>query len=183
MNNEYVYSLVCKFKNAILEALNSKCFHDDIVFHRFPYACCGDTCCLLAEYLHTNGIETLYVCGTNEDLQSHAWLVLKDYRVKEPAPRYYEYSDEEVAVMKFYGASVIERKINTSRYEWDDIMNGIFIDITADQFGQESIYFDVANNFYNQFEFDFAREYMKLNDSARLCSLYGSIMKYIKPLN
>lgn len=179
MNNEYVYSLVCKFKNAILEALNNKCFHDDIVFHRFPYACCGDTCCLLAEYLHTNGIETLYVCGTNEDLQSHAWLVLKDYRVKEPTPKYYEYSDEEITIMKLYGASVPKRKIDISRYEWADIMNGVFIDITADQFGQKPIHFGLVNGFYKQFDFDFARDYMKIEDDIRLHSLYDTIMKFI----
>ena len=57
MTNRRLYRLVHHFKEAILAALDDQCFSNDIVFYQFPRGCCGDTSCLLAEYLHLNGFE------------------------------------------------------------------------------------------------------------------------------
>ena len=71
-------------------------------FHKFPTGCCGITSDLLAEYLLRNEIETLYVWTEFHEQtltwfdkeyhdslhqQSHAFLVVKDKRVKNPTPR------------------------------------------------------------------------------------------------
>lgn len=76
-----IRDLAICFRNAIELALNAGEFDDDILYRRFPRACCGDTSDLLAQYLLDNGINTEYVCGTYRENtegygQSHAWLLV-----------------------------------------------------------------------------------------------------------
>lgn len=137
--------IVTKFKAAILAAKDGQCFVDDFSFNQFPRGCCGDTCYLLAEYLKTKGIQTIYVCGSDHG-QSHAWLVIKDHRVKEPTPRshnIYEFPDDIKHLIALYGGENVmdkDHKRDNTNYEEGDLIDGIIIDITADQFGEMPIY-------------------------------------------
>lgn len=73
---------VQQFRNAINAAKGAGLFNDDNRFWNFPNACCDDTCDLLAKYLFDSiGIRTQNVHGTyrdnsNENICSHAWLLL-----------------------------------------------------------------------------------------------------------
>lgn len=74
-----IKGLVNQFRNAINIAKDVGEFDDDFSFYRFPHGCCGDTSCLLGQYLLENDIKTYYVYGTYRNgrfgnFQSHAWL-------------------------------------------------------------------------------------------------------------
>lgn len=93
-----MYELVTEFRKAIIKAKEDGCFSEDVLFNRFPRACCGDTCYLLAEYLRVNGVETIYVCGEDKD-QSHAWLVVNNEMINKPTKQFYEYPNEIKSVL------------------------------------------------------------------------------------
>lgn len=115
-------------------------FDNNMIFACFPEGCCGVTCYLLAEYLLANGIETIYVNGKeifhiNRDeynFQSHAWLVVKDYRINKSVKRYH--------------------------YKEDDIKNGLILDITGDWLGAEPIYVGYLNDFHRKYIFESAHD-------------------------
>lgn len=168
-------TLVKEFRSKIDFAFNEGLFLHDITFNRFPKACCGDACCLLAEYLKANGIQTIYVCGVFRN-QSHAWLVLKDNTIHNPDPKYYTMPDEIKSLLTAYGMEVSDEPYNISKYEDIDLINGTLIDITADQFGQPPIYIGPMDQFHRKFIFDFAHDYNGLGN-CRLLSLYNLIMR------
>lgn len=70
------------FQQAIDAAYRAILFRDDFCFKDFPTGCCGDTSCLLAEYLLQKGIETIWG-STQRDEWTHAWIVLKYGRVRK----------------------------------------------------------------------------------------------------
>lgn len=81
-NEEAIERLAISFRKAIDLAKNDGQFDSDFSFCNFPRACCGDTCCLLGQYLLDNGIKTWYVCGM-KGRQSHAWLSMENPTEKE----------------------------------------------------------------------------------------------------
>lgn len=169
--------LVHQFRSAIIAARDDRRFCNDIAFYNFPYACCGDASYLLAKYLKSKGVETVYVWGEKLD-QSHAWLVVKDHRVKEPTPRFYEAPDNIKDILNLYSNDAYNEPINITHYEEDDLINGIIIDITADQFGEKPIYIDYMDEFHKRFIFVAAHDYRGLWD-GRLRELYHTIMEYV----
>ena len=169
-----IIELVQAFRAKLDYAYNEGLFSNDIIFHRFPKGCCGDTCYLLAEYLKVHGIQTIYVCGLFHN-QSHAWLVIKDNRIHVPAPKYYTMPDEIRKVLELYGEEASNEPVDISKYEDSDLSNGILIDITADQFGQSPLYVGPMDLFHQKFTFDFAYDYNGFGNE-RLSHLYDLIM-------
>ena len=169
--------LIIKFRDAIDRVCAEGLLDNDIVFRSFPRGCCGDTCYLLAEYLRTKGIKTVYVCGDYQR-QSHAWLVLKDNRVKEPIQRWITLPDDIVDVFNSYSANAYNGSIDVTHYEESDLIKGTIIDITGDQFGESPIYFGSRDNFHREFEFDMEYDLERLCDD-RLCHIYQLILRYI----
>ena len=112
---------------------------------------------MLAEYLKTKGIETIYVCG-DFDGQTHAWLVVKDDRVEEPNKETVIIPQEFKLILKNYGLDTYD-EYESIGYKEKNIIGGLMIDITGDQFGQIPIYVDYMNDFYRQFDFCNAHNY------------------------
>lgn len=181
MTKSTLYNLTRKFKSAMLSALHDKRFDSDVVFRDFPLGCCGDTCYLLSEYLLSKGIETIYVCGY-KGIQSHAWLVLKDSNINNPTP--YTFNDNDLpddikSLLTVYAGSKPDSPNYAVNYKECDIQNGIIIDITADQFGEQSVYVGYLDEFHKQFRFDSAHDYGSLSELPRLLKLYSLITEYI----
>ena len=177
MIDDQIYEYSACFKKAIERARDAGLFENDISFYKFPNACCGDTCDLLAEFLHHQGIDTIYVCG-DLDRQSHAWLVVKDGRVKMPTKRYVGIPSEVRAALNKYGNDQYNERVETCHYEESDIDQGLIIDITADQFGELGVYVNYMGDFHGQFAFENAHDYNGLA-TARLERIYDIILKFI----
>lgn len=165
------------FKNAITEAKENDRFADDILFWRFPKACCGDTCYLLGEFLKRRGIDTIYVCGDFNG-QTHAWLVVKDERVEEPIKYEYTVPDNVLGYFRSYAGGEIEQTIRSERYEEKNLINGLIIDITADQFGESPVYVGPMDSFHSNFIFMYAHDYNGIG-TERLEGLLNVILDYI----
>ena len=181
MTEHQIEKLAVKFRSAIVAARDAGEFSSDITFHHFPRGCCGDTSYLLAEFLKNHGYETIWVSTERGDW-SHAWLVLKDGRVKEPTPRSFEWPEEIKVVIEGYGAFEPEKIVDITRYEAEDIENGLIIDITSDQFDDWDypVYVGFMNPFYRTFNFNQAHDYDGLNDiGGRLSRLYRIVLRHI----
>ena len=177
MTDQQIFELASTFRSAIVKARDQGSFTKDLTFWHFPRGCCGDTCDLLAYYLRLKRINTLYVWGNYGD-STHAWLVVNDNRVKEPTPRFYETPPEIRDILKAYGGSVSESPIDVTRYEENDLLNGLIIDITGDQFGQQPVYVGPYNSFYFDIEFEEAHGCGRLND-YRQNELYQKIANHL----
>lgn len=176
MTDQRIYELVSMFKSAMLAAQNEGIFEGDDVFCRFPRGCCGDTCYLLATFLKSHGIETIYV-WSDYGRQSHAWLVVNDGRVKVPMLRYINVEDEYVQLVSRYGGK-INRQIEDNSYRARDLTKGLVIDITADQFGGPSVYVGARDAFYRRFTFQQAHICKGVSDK-RLGDLYRNISWFL----
>lgn len=174
-NDSVIRAYATQFKNVMMDLKRVGAFEKDCVFRSFPRGCCGDTCNLLAEFLLSKGIETIYVSGDFNG-QSHAWLVVKDDWIIPSIKRTIEVSDNIGLIYFQYGGASSFEVIN---YTEDDIINGLIIDITADQFGKPSVYVGYMDDFYQQFEFDRADDYNGLQ-SGRLKRIYDDINKLIR---
>ena len=177
MEQEQIHNLIIDFRIAIERTCEAGVLERDIVFRSFPRGCCGDTSELLAEYLRLNGIKTIYVCGDDHG-QSHAWLVLKDNRVKEPTKQFIELPQNIIKIYNNYSADTYMSPIDVTRYEENDLINGLIIDITGDQFGEEPIFFDYMDDYHRRYEFVQAYDFERLTD-RRLCEIYRQIKKYM----
>ncbi len=176
-NDHKIWKLVCQYRLAIERAHIKGQFSSDIVFKSFPHGCCSDTCFLMAEYLKQYGIDTIWYSAKRKDW-SHAWLVLKDKRVKQPMPKPIVWFKEESTFLNAYGVERSENSNDVTGYEEDDLSEGLIIDITADQFEDydEPVYVGAADSFHRSFEFIQAHEYESLRDE-RLQNLYRIIEK------
>ena len=186
MNDDLILFYVRKFRQYIESALNEGLLDYDFLFNHFPRACCGDTCYLLAEYLRGKGIETLYVCGDYNG-QSHAWLVVKDERIKPPEPTRsfrFEMPDDVINALYEYGGNIdfYEKELDTFAYTANCLKDGLILDITADQFGEEEVYVGYINDFYKKFEFMEAHICNGIDGSFnnRLLDLYQIIISQSK---
>lgn len=177
MNDKQIFTLVQQFRIAIEKARDNDEFIGDD-FDDYPRNCCGDTSCLLAEYLRMYGQECIYVWGEDDMKQTHAWLVVKDARVKNPKPNYYEIPDAIRRVYEVYSNGEYDDCIVTKIYTEADIENGLIIDITADQFGYAPIYIGYICDINNRFKFCSANDYSSLG-SQRLRRIYKTILNYI----
>ena len=178
IKDNVLYEYVTCFRTAIDNARDAGMFEKDIVFYKFPKACCGDTCVLLAEYLRTKGIETIYVCVAEED-QTHAWLILKDDRVIPPTPYKTELPNDIRMSLSLYDGAQLGSLIINSNYTEFDIEEGLIIDITSDQFGEPPLYIDYIWDFHRRFTFVAAHDYNGLG-SVRLNKIYNVILNFME---
>ena len=176
MTDQQIFEVTSIFRNAIDEARNQGLFRDDLTFWHFPRGCCGDTCYLLASYLKAYGVDTIYVWG-DRGRQSHAWLVVNDNRVRQPKPRYAEIDPQYRCLASRYGNSVDE-STDCTTYTARDLTNGLIIDITADQFGETSVYVGNRNDFYKRFTFRDAHVCNGAHE-YRLNKLYQEIATFL----
>ena len=177
MTDKEIYKWAGIFREAIIAARDENLFRKDISFDRFPRGCCGDTCYLLATFLRTKGVKTLYVWRDYHG-QSHAWLVVNDDRVKEPTPRFYETPIAIREALKLYGNAMPEGPVEITCYEEGDVADGLIIDITADQFGKSPVYVGYSDDFYKSFAFESAHECDELG-SSRLHELYQIVACFL----
>jgi hypothetical protein len=179
MTDQKIRGLAEQFRAAIEAAHDDGRFSTDISFKNFPRACCGDASYLLAEYLREFGIETIWY-STRRGEWAHAWLVVKDERVKKPTPKSFSWPEELHSVLAGYGVQNPEKEVDITRYEEDDLHKGLIIDITADQFDDYdiSVYVGYQDSFHQSFDFAEAHDYDGLND-GRLYSLYRTIKGYL----
>ena len=80
--------------------------------------------------------------------------------------------------MNLYDSYGGNSKFDNVRYTEEDVCEGLIVDITADQFGEEYVYVGYINDFYRRFEFREASEYSGLG-SERLRRLYSLIFDSI----
>lgn len=151
MTDKGIFQLACKYRTAIDEAFNNGEFRNLRPFNNFPYGCCGETSYLLAEYLRRHRIHTLWI-SNNRDNWSHAWLVVKDKRVTTPEPIVHDLS-EIADVLKGYGCD--NSIMVNDNYSYEDIENGLIIDITSDQFDDYNlpVFVDYMDEFHESFDF------------------------------
>ena len=177
-----VIDLIQKFKTAIEQACDRGEFIGDVVFCSFPVGCCGDTCYLLAEFLHQHKIETICVSGKIWK-QTHAWLVIKNKDIqKKNTSSKPKVNSSFVSWPNKCTLTVTFDEYYTPDdwgYKSSDLENGIIVDITADQFGEEPVYVGAMDSFHRNFEFMEAHDYIDLG-TPRLLDLYNVILKYIK---
>lgn len=171
--------LARSFREAIIAANENNEFINDLFFRRFPKGCCGDACYLLAEFFKTHGIETIYVFGEYKD-QTHAWLVIKDDRINTPTEYSIVIPNDISLYSSYYSKNRITKDnvITTIHYEEDDIINGLIVDITADQFEREEVYIGYMNQFHSKFAFCDAHDYTDLK-SVQLRRRYDIILRHI----
>ena len=171
----YIYDLIVKFRYALDEANRLGKLDFDKTFVNFPKQCCGETCYLLGEYLRTNGINTIYVSASLKN-DSHAWLVLKDNRVK--THKNYVNDKNIIGLYSKYSSIQYEDTLYFEIYREEDINNGLIIDITGDQFDEEPVYFGYIDNFHIKFDFIQAFDLEPLSDS-QLLEIYHILLKYL----
>ena len=178
MDEQRIMKIAEKFRSAIEAARNKGHFDSDIMFRNFPRGCCGDSSYLLAEYLKDKSIDSIWYSASRGDW-THAWLVVKDYRVKTPTKKMFTWPEDQWPVLKQYGVMNPEQTITIEKYEEDDLVGGIIIDITGDQFVDYSIptYVGYQDMFHKSFSFVQAHDYDGLD--ARLRTLYKKIEQYL----
>lgn len=151
---EKIETAAIAFRNAILSAKEQNAFtNDEWWFCGFPKGCCGDTSELLAQYLKTKGIKTLYVWG-QDPRGSHAWLVVEDELVN--------------------GHMLDHHILDGAEY----VQDGLIIDITADQFGEPPIYVGRENEFYKRYSIERVFPCDGLTE-YRLRNLYSKIVQFM----
>lgn len=180
MTDNQIKQLAEEYRAAIVSVNDEGLFVHDIGLDNFPTGSCGDVSYLLAEYLRRNGIESIWYSAQRGDW-THAWLVVKDARIKVPTPRTFSWPEELRNIVAGYGVEHPELEVDVTRYEAVDLQNGLIIDITADQFDDFSIpvYVGYMNPFHRTFEFMQAHDYDGLKD-VRLISLYRTIENYLR---
>ena len=177
MNDIRILKLVEQFRIAIENTRDAGLFVGD-PFENFPNGCCGDSSYLLAEFLRSKGLESIYVWGADQTYQTHAWLVIKDERINIPAPSYLELPDNIRNVLNSYSDGAYSTPVDVSHYTESDVDGGLIVDITADQFGESPVYVEYVCDFYRRFEFQSANDYTGLG-SYRLRHIYQKILRYL----
>ncbi len=179
MIEQKIRHLAEKYRVAIEKAKDNGEFFREVCFDRFPTACCGDASCFLGMFLKVHGIETVWVSNQRKEW-SHAWLIFKDDRVRKPISKSFSWPEEISKIIARYGKKWTDEKIDITRYEAEDLQEGLIIDITGDQFSDYDIpiYVGVRDAFHKSFEFNYAYDFEVLND-ARLERLYRIIEVYI----
>ena len=174
-----IRKLSLTFRSAIEAARDDNQFDRDLYFNRFPNGCCGDTSCLLAEFLRNEGVESIW-CSTERGDWSHAWLVVNDNRIQLPVQKTVSLPEELWPVLANYGMENPAHGIVNKNYISDDLQHGLIIDITADQFPDYNIpvYVGLMDAFHKSLSFIQAYDLFELND-YRLLELYRKIKKYL----
>ena len=177
--DDIIFQYANNYRNAIIAAQNDGRFIGDLCFDRFPLGCCGDTSYMLAEHLLEKGIKTIWYSACRKNQYSHAWLVVDDERISKPTPSFSSLPKEILPVMSGYGVATPDAAIDITHYEAENLCDGLFIDITGDQFRDYSIpvFVGQTDSFHSSFEFVQAHDYDGL--TPRLEKLYRIVERYI----
>ncbi len=183
MTDRYIKQQSLKFRSAIEKAKREGRLSDNILFRCFPKRCCREASFLLAEYLKEKGINTI-LCFNQLGDCTHTWLVVNDNRVTLPSCTNFSWPKEIRSAVKGYGIENPDEVVDTTRYNEDNLQNGLIIDITADQFKgyNTSVYVGYLDDFHKSFDFQHADNYEELNaiaDDYMLSNLYQVIEYYI----
>lgn len=178
MTDKDIYFLAQKFRRAIENARDNHMFKNDLTFNDFPNWCCRDASLLLAEYLKCYDIKTIYVWGTDDIGQTHGWLVLNDERVNGPTVHKPDIPSSIVEILKRYSNNWTDGPTENIYYDETDIVEGLIIDITADQFDNVPIYMGYMDRIHARFSFESATDYDYLGND-RLNELYSIIIKFL----
>lgn len=175
MTDNKIRSLANIFREKIDRAKCKDLFVDTML-EDFPEQCCGVASTLLAEFLHDNGVETLWI--SSEELgtfETHAWLVVKDNRVDSPRSCFDGVPNNIKGLISKYGGT--SGSLNDLVcYDEQSIENGLIIDITGDQFGEDSVYVGYIDSFHKDFNFISAEEHKGLLGEEHI-KLYEIILK------
>ncbi len=175
MTDNRILFLASNFRKKIEQAQRKGLFINTSLA-KFPFQCCGNASTLLAEFLMQSGVESLWISSENPDTyETHAWLVVKDNRVKFPHHCFDDVSDNIKNLLNKYAGESSLNRSEPTRYDKQDIENGLIIDITGDQFNEPPVYVGYMNGFYKQFDFLAAYEHESLLD-GELIKLYNIIL-------
>lgn len=175
MADNEIWSLAKNFRKRLEQAQNKEMLVGTML-EEFPIQCCGIASRLLAEFLRNIGVETLYI--SSEDYgahEPHAWLVVKDERINLPRCCFADVPNNVMDLLSTYGSSSIGSISEASCYDAHDVENGLIIDITGDQFGEDPVYVGYKDRFHQRFEFISAHEHEGLCDKE-LLELYKIII-------
>lgn len=174
MTDKRIIQLACKFREAIDAARAEGKFDNISPFDEFPDNCCGETSYLLARFLIEYDIETLWISNDREGW-THAWLVVKDKRVTEPEG--FDYPDYMQSTLQRYGMNNTHIGDN---YSYEDVKNGLIIDITGDQFDDydSPVFVGNMDEFHASFDFRGATDLSKEGYPYEK-RIYSIIEKYL----
>lgn len=178
MTDQQIKAVAINYREAIEVARSKGLLVRDSGFCNFPTGSCGDASYLLAEYLRREGVGTICVSAERGEW-SHAWLIVRDRRVKAPTPRSFSWPEELRGIVARYGVQQLE-EFDTTRYEAKDLEKGLIIDITGDQFDdyEVPVYVGSVDAFHRSFDFIQAHDYHGLS-GGRLDCLYRIIEQFI----
>ena len=114
MTDQKIQQLAKQYRAAIEAASDDGRFSTDISFKNFPHGCCGDASYLLAEYLRECEIETIWY-STRRGEWTHAWLAVKDERVKKPTPKSFSWPEELHGVLAGYVEPTVEEQFGNGQ--------------------------------------------------------------------
>ena len=181
MTDKIIFQISEEYRKAIELACANHRFGDDLGFSTFPKGSCGDSCSMLAEHLLKHyGLHTLWI-SNERDEDSHAWLVVKDSRIKNPVGQVFEAPEVIRDVLKQYSGGNYNEKEGYIHYEKKDVSEGLIIDITADQFDDfnDPVYVGYETQFHSSFSFVSATEHDGLSD-GRLITFYAIVEEYLQ---
>ena len=170
MTDKRICYLVNSFRQKMERARIKDLFVGSIL-EKFPIQCCGVTSTLLAEFLLSYGVETLWISAEEfETRETHAWLVVKDDRIDFPHSCFNDVPNNIIGLLATYGGDSPESIREATCYIGQDIENGLIVDITGDQFNEASVYVGYMDNFHKRFAFVKAYEHEGLpnKEYARL---------------
>ena len=174
---EKIFQLAYDFREAIDLLFAEGAFVRSPAMQSFPKGSCGYVSDMLSEFLHYNGIDTLYVYGTYEDY-SHAWLVDKRGVPKRSIPYEIEDVPQNIGSIMISYRADFNSKSHGENYEYD-ISDALIIDITGDQFlynqefgfYNESVYVGEPDVFHRMFETKCTDVVGISNDSQQIADL------------
>lgn len=174
-----------KFRNAIERAQREGMFLNNEYMETFPVGCCGNVSYLLAEYLLSYDIHTLWYSSCRDD-DSHAWLIIKDKSVMPPICTCTTLPDDIVDIMSGYAGRKLDNVLKNERYEEECFGNCTIVDITGDQFTDydKPVYVGPFDTFHRSFEFREAVDFLGLTSleempQKQLVELFDMIIRYI----
>jgi len=165
MEEKEILLLVNDFRRRIDKAYKKGSFKNTS-FEDFPTQCCGIASRLLAKFLDSYGVKTIFISAEEFDTtETHAWLVINDGRIGAPRNCFHDVPDDIIALMGSYNNQSYDEIRCATRYFKEDLEYGLIVDITGDQFGEESTYVGQMDEFHQRFEFINAHEYDGIYDS------------------
>lgn len=179
MDDKTIYNYAKQFYLAMDSLRDSDVFKNDDVFRWYPRGCCGNIAELLAKYLLSKGIETVYVWGKDKTEQSHAWLVIKDEHVQETKKQEFYTTNNvmsEILILPDNNRINDKLAIREAIYTEADVQNDLIVDIGGTWLSGIPVYVGYKNKFYEKFSFETAHSFKELAEN-RLFQIYQAVLE------